>query len=395
MKWERPVVHGVGLRIEHARKVFAGGVTAVSDASLAVDPAKMTTLLGPSGCGKTTLLRMIAGFEAPDTGRILLDEHDITRLPPSRRPISMVFQNYALFPHMTVRDNIAYGLVLRKVARTDRQRRVDQVMELVGLSGLGARPVAQLSGGQQQRVALARAVVVEPKVLLFDEPLSNLDAKLRERMREELRALHRRLGTTSVYVTHDQEEAFAISDTIAVMREGRIVQVGTPEEIYYSPASRYVAELVGKANWARATVSAGVSGDRMRVRIGDYTFTARAGNHVAKTAATVDLLIRPEALLLGNPGPGLTGTIKAVRFRGEVTELVIAADGQEWIVRQMVSGDRVPTAGQPAKVSFREGAPCVVGTAEDSAESDSGGGYPSDGWLLDNSESTPPAGGEA
>jgi ABC-type Fe3+/spermidine/putrescine transport system ATPase subunit len=235
------------VRLEGVTKRF-GGTTAVRDVTLEIRPGEFFSLLGPSGCGKTTLLRMIAGFEQPDEGRIFIGEKDVTGLPPQRRPTAMVFQSYALFPTMSVAENVAYGLRVRRVGREERRRQVEEALARVELSGLGPRPVTRLSGGQQQRVALARALAVRPDVLLFDEPLSNLDVALREQTRRELKVLQHRLGTTSLYVTHDQQEALALSDRLAVMRAGRIVQVGAPEALYGAPETAFVAQFLGGSN---------------------------------------------------------------------------------------------------------------------------------------------------
>ena len=238
--------------------VFLDGVTkrfgdtvAVDAVSLRVEPGEFFSLLGPSGCGKTTLLRTIAGFESPDSGRVHIRGRDVTTTTPQRRPTAMVFQSYALFPNMTVGQNVEYGLKVRKVPREERRSRIVDALARVDMDSLVDRPVTQLSGGQQQRVAVARAVAVEPDVLLFDEPLSNLDVALREQTRRELKVLQQRLGVTSIYVTHDQQEALALSDRIAVMRAGRIVQVGVPEQLYRQPESAYVAEFLGGSNIIR------------------------------------------------------------------------------------------------------------------------------------------------
>lgn len=238
------------IRLRGVSKHF-GSTVAVDRVTLEVHPGEFFSLLGPSGCGKTTLLRIVAGFEAPDEGRIFIAGRDVTASSPQARPTAMVFQNYALFPNMTVGENVAYGLRVRKVAKEERRRRVEAALRRVDLQHLEERPVTQLSGGQQQRVALARAVAVEPNVLLFDEPLSNLDVALREQTRRELKVLQKRLGTTSLYVTHDQQEALALSDRIAVMRKGRFVQVGAPEELYEAPETAYVAEFLGGSNVIR------------------------------------------------------------------------------------------------------------------------------------------------
>jgi ABC-type Fe3+/spermidine/putrescine transport system ATPase subunit len=240
----------VEVRVENVRKTY-GKVEALKGASLNFAGGAMTAILGPSGCGKTTLLRSIAGFIQVDAGRIFFGEDEVTHLPPQRRGTAMVFQNYALWPHMTIFENVAYGLKLQRVAAAEIRRRVLKVLELVEIANLSAvetrKPVA-LSGGQQQRVALARALVVEPKVLLMDEPLSNLDAKVRQRLRAELRGLQKRVGITAIYVTHDQEEALALADTVVLMDQGRIVQTGTPQDIYLKPATAFAAEFLGVSN---------------------------------------------------------------------------------------------------------------------------------------------------
>src|SRR5574337_1006717 len=240
----------VTVRVENVRKTY-GKVEALKGVSRAFKSGGLTAILGPSGCGKTTLLRSIAGFIQVDAGRILFDADEITHLPPQRRGTAMVFQNYALWPHMTVFQNVAYGLRLQKVPPADIRRRVLKVLELVEIGNLAdveSRKPSALSGGQQQRVALARALVVEPKVLLMDEPLSNLDAKVRQRLRAELRRLQRQVGITAIYVTHDQEEALALADTVVLMDQGTIVQTGTPQEIYLRPSTAFAAEFLGVSN---------------------------------------------------------------------------------------------------------------------------------------------------
>ncbi|MBE9473168.1 MAG: ABC transporter ATP-binding protein, partial [Chloroflexi bacterium] len=243
------------LVLDNLVKTFGrrGQVRAVNRLSLEIHQGEFVTLLGPSGCGKTTTLRLIAGFEFPTSGRILLDGEVINDLPPNKRPMAMVFQNYALFPHMSVFDNISYGLKVKRQPPDLIRESVEIVMQLMNLVGLGDRMPHQLSGGQQQRVALARALVMQPRVLLFDEPLSNLDAKLRVQMRVEIRRLQQRLGITTVYVTHDQAEAMSLSDRVVVIRDGQIEQVGTPSEIYQQPASLFVADFIGRANFIEST----------------------------------------------------------------------------------------------------------------------------------------------
>lgn len=244
---------GISVKIDGVTKHF-GRVLAVDNLSLEVKPGELFTLLGPSGCGKTTLLRTTAGFYFQDSGSIFFDSHRIDNLPPHKRDTGMVFQSYAVFPFMNVFDNVAYGLKARKIPKVEIRRRVVNAIELVRLTGMEKRRPDQLSGGQQQRVAVARAVVIEPRVLLMDEPLSNLDAKLRVEMRVDIKRLQRKLGTTMIYVTHDQEEALAISDRIAVMAKGKIVQIGTPWEIYHKPVNKYVADFIGITNFFRCKV---------------------------------------------------------------------------------------------------------------------------------------------
>lgn len=235
------------VEFRQVRKEF-GSFTAIHDLNLTIEPGELITLLGPSGCGKTTTLRMLAGLESPTSGQVLLGGEDVTRLPANRRDISMVFQSYALFPHMTTSENVAYGLESSGMKKEESKSEAKRALELVGLNNLGDRLPSELSGGQQQRVAVARALVLEPQVLLLDEPLSNLDARLRRKVRTEIRDLQQRLQFTAVYVTHDQEEALAVSDRIVVMKEGRIAQIGTPRELYESPASEFIADFMGEAN---------------------------------------------------------------------------------------------------------------------------------------------------
>ena len=296
---------------------------------------ELLTLLGPSGCGKTTTLRLIAGFERPTAGRILLEGRDITALAPQRRRIGMVFQSYALFPHLDVFENVAFGLRAHGVPRREVPARVEAALARVDLAGFGRRRVQQLSGGQQQRVALARALAPEPPVLLLDEPLSNLDAALRERTRTELRALLQRLGITAVFVTHDQEEAFALSDRIAILDAGRLQQVGPPETLYFEPANPFVASFLGRAGFVEARV-ASVSGDELCCTLpGGVTWPARlagAGGGpepgAAREGAAVLLMLRPESLeLLPAPAPGeaaapadLPGIVRERRFAGAATD---------------------------------------------------------------------------
>src|SRR5215210_2977999 len=274
-----------GLDIQHLTKIFSGSVKAIDDVSLTIQPGELVSFLGPSGCGKTTTLNCVAGLEHPDSGLIRVGDFVMTdtsggiNLQPEERGLGMVFQSYALWPHMTVADNVGFGLRIAKVSSAEIKRRVNDILELVGLGGMGSRYPFQLSGGQQQRVALARAVVAEPRVLLLDEPLSNLDAKVREAARIWLREIQKRLGITAVYVTHDQAEALAMSDKIAVMHAGRMLQFATPQEIYDRPATRFVAEFIGATSFLKGTMIER-KGDWVRVRlpeIGELSLRADRG----------------------------------------------------------------------------------------------------------------------
>ena len=304
-----------------------GTVTAVREVCLTIAAGEFLTLLGPSGCGKTTLLRMIAGFEAPTTGRILLGGEDITGIPPHRRPVNQVFQGYALFPHLSVRGNVAFGLRMRGVPPAELGRRVDDALALVSLEGLGERLPHELSGGQRQRVAVARAVVCRPQVLLLDEPFSALDAKLRQAMRAELQALQRRLGMTFVLVTHDQDEALALSDRIAVVNAGALEQVGPPREIYHRPATAFVAAFVGHANLLPAERIGGLAG-RIAVRLaGGLELDVPAERWPAGRGAT-RAVVRPEQVVLrpwrGEERPAGRALVTAVEFRGDREHLQVA-----------------------------------------------------------------------
>ena len=317
-----------GIRVEGISKRFShrvkGLVYAVRDVSLDVAPGQLVTLLGPSGCGKTTTLRMIAGFERPDAGRIVIGDQDVTDVRVSARGIGFVFQNYALFPHLSVFENVAYGLRVQKAPEREIARRVGEVLALVGLAGHERQQPNQLSGGEQQRVALARAIVIRPRVLLFDEPLSNLDATLRVQMRGEIQALQKALSITAVYVTHDQEEAMAISDRIAVMEGGRIVQEGTAEELYARPASEFVARFIGRTNLVAGRVLA-ASASAVEVEALGRRLTLPAGGAALVPGAAVRLVVRPETIDLAPPEPGDApqGVVVSRTFLGEKVEYEI------------------------------------------------------------------------
>jgi len=298
-----------------------GNVVAVRDLSFVAARGTLTALLGPSGCGKTTVLRLIAGLELPTSGAIRIGGRDVSRVPAAERDVAMVFQSYALFPHMNVRENVRYGLDVAGIARGPATARADAMLASVGLDGYGDRLPAQLSGGQQQRVALARALVLEPSVLLFDEPLSNLDARLRRHMRDEIRELQQRLGLTVVYVTHDQAEAMAVSDRIIVMDRGTIAQAGTPREVYGAPRDAFVAAFMGDANLLRGVL---VRHDEVRgtVRLGDMDIAVA---HRGLAAGPVAVSVRPEAVaLISDPDAPLRGTVRQASFVGATVEYTLA-----------------------------------------------------------------------
>ena len=310
-------------------------VTAVDHINLDIRPGEFITLLGPSGCGKTTTLRMIAGFEDATSGQVMLDGENMVVVPPNKRPMSMVFQSYALFPHLSVRENVAYGLRLRKKSTEEIKEEVDIALAAMNLTAMADRAPSQLSGGQQQRVALARAMVVRPKVLLFDEPLSNLDAKLRVKMRVEIRRMQKRLGISSVYVTHDQSEAMAMSDRIVVMNSGRIEQVDTPEEIYLHPASVFVADFVGRANFVPAQaqevgedgmVEIEALGQKIRVH------SSEGAKEAVREGKETVVLVRPESMRIqptDEKPATLTGSLGQVVtsiFYGETVEYEIETE---------------------------------------------------------------------
>ncbi|PVH27419.1 ABC transporter ATP-binding protein [Pararhodobacter oceanensis] len=341
------------VRIQGLCKAFdnlddpAKPVLAVNQVNLDINEGELVTLLGPSGCGKTTLLRMVAGFEEPTEGDIFFGDRRMNNVPPNRRDATMVFQSYAIFPHLSIFENVAFGLRLKSQSRKKIEKHVTEVLAMTGLSGMANRSPTQLSGGQQQRVALARAIVMEPRVLLFDEPLSNLDAKLRDQMRIEIRELQQRLGITSLYVTHDQVEAMSISDRIVVMRGGVVEQVGTPREIYSQPANRFVAEFIGRANFITAKVGEANTVDLAGARIAlDAPIAASPGD-------SVTLLVRPEVVTLSPTEGIINGTVRRVMFLGNLTEYLIEVPGTDpWLVE--LSGPEAPTftAGDTVRLSL-------------------------------------------
>lgn len=303
--------------LSHISKAYTGqsrkSVLAVDDVSLEIPSGQFVTLLGPSGCGKTTILRMIAGFEAPSSGDISIGGERITDVSPDRRDTAMVFQSYALFPHLSIQENIAYGLKIKKINHSEIKNRVEEMLNLVGLSGLETRCPNQLSGGQQQRVALARALIMQPSVLLFDEPLSNLDAKLRVQMRGEIRRLQRKMGITSIYVTHDQAEAMSMSDRIVIMKSGKLEQSGTPWEIYNKPVSEFVADFIGMANIVEGKVIE-IEGNTAIVETLGHAFRVAATEEIT-VGSEVKVVLRPETVALSTE-TGIPGKVEASVYMG-------------------------------------------------------------------------------
>jgi len=325
---------------ENVCKQF-GTFTALPDLSLTVEPGTLVTLLGPSGCGKTTTLRLLAGLEHPTSGRILIGGKDVTMLPANERDVSMVFQSYALFPHMTSLDNVAYGLESSGLRRNEARERAEEGLNLVGLGGMGHRLPAELSGGQQQRVAVARALVLEPQVLLLDEPLSNLDARLRRRVRTEIRELQQRLGFTAVYVTHDQDEALAVSDRIVVMKDGNIAQEGAPRELYEAPASAFIADFMGEANVMPCEV-VGIDGANALIRVGALEHRVPSRNAALGSA---QLAVRPNSITLEPAtGAALPGRITHAAYLGDHVEYEVETDhGRLFIVDPTVDRTLPPS----------------------------------------------------
>jgi len=347
------------LLLEDVVKVFAarggsGEVTAVDRVSVEIKEGELVTLLGPSGCGKTTTLRLIAGFEFPTEGTIWLDGQVINDEPPHKRNMSMVFQSYAIFPHLSVFENIAYGLNVQRVSKSEIRERVARVLALVELTGLENRAPNQLSGGQQQRVALARALIMEPKVLLMDEPLSNLDAKLREQMRTEIRSIQKRLGITSVYVTHDQVEAMTLSDRIVVMHQGKIEQVGSPSEIYRYPQTRFVADFIGRANFVDSTVREQRDGHLVVDALGTTLTVPAAKGDFGQNQPAI-LVVRPEMVGIDTPEGHIHGIVRRATYLGNVIEYDVEVAGQ---LLSLVEYDprhtTVHSEGQAVRLYFME-----------------------------------------
>ncbi len=345
------------VRLAGVSKRYAEMV-AVEPLDLDIAAGEFVVLLGPSGSGKTTILSMIGGFAAPTAGRVLIAGEDITDLPPAKRPTATVFQDYALFPHMSVRSNVAFGLAMRKVAKPERHRRAEEMLQLVGLEGLGDRGVHQLSGGQRQRVALARAIAVEPKVLLLDEPLGALDLALRRQMQQELVRIQKRLGTTFVHVTHDQEEAMSIADRIVVMNKGRIDDMGPPSRVYLRPASLFTASFMGESNILTGEVVEATPGVAwVKTRVGTLTVPTHAA-----LGESVTVSIRPEQLLIGGAGEGAlalgSGKVTETSFQGAHLRAHVAMrtdGGNELLLRApaaagLANGDMVELAVRPADI---------------------------------------------
>lgn len=337
------------LELTHIRKAFPGTV-AVEDFNLSVSPGEFISFLGPSGCGKTTTLRMIAGFELPTSGQITISGNDLTYLPPNKRNVGMVFQSYALFPNMTAAENIGYGLKVAGKSKPEINQRVQEMLTLIHMEELGGRYSIRLSGGQQQRVALARALAFHPQVLLLDEPLSALDAKIRVELRQEIRRIQQQLGITTIYVTHDQEEALSLSDRIVVMSQGKVEQVGTPSEIYNFPATEFVAKFVGQINLLPVEV---VDAQKGVVRLGGQVIQAGRFGHL--NGNSIRLAVRPEEL---NPGAvqganNLNGKVESITYLGSIVRISLEVDGH--LISLDVFNERklkIPTAGDPYQVTF-------------------------------------------
>ncbi|MBI3457863.1 MAG: ABC transporter ATP-binding protein [Candidatus Rokubacteria bacterium] len=356
---------GAALSLRGVSKAY-GSVTAVAGVSCEIGPGELVTLLGPSGSGKSTLLMTIAGFVTPDQGEILLNGGSVLGLPPYRRNIGVVFQQYALFPHLTAFQNVAYPLAVRGVPGPARVRAVREALELVKLTGLEARYPRQLSGGQQQRVALARALVFRPAILLMDEPLGALDRKLRAEMQLEIRSIQKRLAITTVYVTHDQEEALTISDRIAVMHQGRFVQVGSPVELYDHPGTTFVADFLGESNLLRGEVLAVEAGVMTVKTVGGLVTRATSRGHFRRGDPVI-LALRPERVRLRGEGEGnaYRAAVDQVIYLGAALRLVLRLNGETLVVSVSRQGSEdLPRAGEPVTVGWQVDAPIVIRAEE-------------------------------
>ena len=337
------------VEFKHVTKAY-GDVKAVRDLSFTIEYGKLVTLLGPSGCGKTTTLRLIAGLEMVTEGNVFIGDKEVTRLSASDRDVSMVFQSYALFPHMTVMQNVSYGLTMSRMSKAEVSEKAHEGLNLVGLTGFGGRLPSELSGGQQQRVAVARALVLEPEVLLFDEPLSNLDAKLRRRVREEIRELQQKLGLTSVYVTHDQEEALAVSDRIIVMNEAVIAQEGTPHQLYEEPVNLFVSDFIGDANLVKAEIIS-IDGDDAEVNIGGILVKLP---HRGIPTGEVDVAIRPQAIRLNRTvnKDEISATILKSSYLGDHIEYTLESTlGELFVIDNQM--EKQFESGSAVSITFR------------------------------------------
>ena len=320
------------IEIKNVSKTY-GDNTVLKNLSLNIRKNEFLTLLGPSGCGKTTTLKILAGFESGDSGKVLFNGEDISNLPPYKRQLNTVFQKYALFPHMNVYENIAFGLKIKKVSKNEIDKKVSEMLKLVALEGFEKRAIDSLSGGQQQRVAIARALVNEPKVLLLDEPLGALDLKLRKEMQLELKKIQKRLGITFIFVTHDQEEALTMSDTIVVMNKGKIQQMGSPEDIYNEPANAFVADFIGESNIVNGTML-----EDLKVEFCDHVFTCVDKGF--NTNEAVDVVIRPEDIEITSPENGMiTGKVNSVKFKGVHYEIEVLEHEHKWIVHNIKNAE--------------------------------------------------------
>jgi ABC-type Fe3+/spermidine/putrescine transport system ATPase subunit len=343
-----------GIRLDRVSKHY-GAAVAVDDVTLDIEPGEFVTLLGPSGCGKSTLLRMISGFADPSAGDIRIDGRSIVGLPPFRRDTAMVFQDYALFPHRTVAQNLAFGLRMRRLARPEIARRVERMLAMIELPGMGGRRIDQISGGQAQRVALGRSLIVEPAVLLLDEPLGALDLKLRRQMQSELKRIQREMRLTFLYVTHDQEEALTMSDRIAVMRGGRVEQYGTPAEIYNAPRTAFVADFVGEANLLPVEIAS--VEERLVHAHGRVLRAAEAGFETVRSGDGASVAIRSEMVRLAPPQEpdwaSLSAVVDEILFLGAAVKLVVVVEGGGRMTATLPAGTPLPARGEAVTIGWR------------------------------------------